>query len=290
LSTQTGNAQVNVDGRTMAVDPAGTTAYLLTASGLNIIPLETPTPPAERPIPNQNGVVNNASYSTQVAQGGLISVFGRNFNRLTGVANSPNTPLPAILGNACVTLNNNPLPLLAVGGGQINAQVPFDLAPGRYPLVVRSIDRRGASFAQTVTVARYAPAVFVDPQTRQAAIYHPDGTPVTPAKPTTRDRRLTIYATGLGAPTGTVRATAGLPAPANAMTQRVQVFFGDPTMSQAEVVVEDSRMVEGRLGLYEIKVYVPGNRLRGSNLPVTIRIGGASSSTTQGLVPTVAVE
>jgi uncharacterized protein (TIGR03437 family) len=274
----------------MAVDPSGTTAFMLTASGLNVIPLENPTPVTERPIPNQNGVVNNATYNTQLAQGGLISVFGRNFNRLSSVASSPNTPLPAILGNACVTLNNNPLPLLAVAGGQINAQVPFDLAPGRYPLVIRSIDRRGASFAQTVTVSRYAPAVFVDPQTRQAAIYHSDGTPITPQRPITRDRRATIYATGLGAPTGTVRATAGQPAPANALTARVQVFFGDPTMSQSEVVVEDSRMVEGRLGLYEIKVYVPGNRLRGQNLPVTIRIGGASSSVTQGLVPTVAVE
>ena len=70
----------------------------------------------------------------------------------------------------------------------------------------------------------------------------------------------------------------------------MQVFFGDPTFRQAEVVVESSKLVAGRIGIYEIKVYVPGDRMRGTALPVTLRIGGVSSSVTAGLVPTVAVE
>lgn len=39
LASQVGNQRVNVNGRTMAVDSSGTTAYVLTTSGLSIVPL-----------------------------------------------------------------------------------------------------------------------------------------------------------------------------------------------------------------------------------------------------------
>jgi hypothetical protein len=39
LSTQSGTQRVNMSGRMMAVDAAGATAYLLTATGLSIIPI-----------------------------------------------------------------------------------------------------------------------------------------------------------------------------------------------------------------------------------------------------------
>lgn len=276
--------QVNVDGRTLAVDPAGTTAYVLSASGLNVVALDTPTPANERPVPNQNGVVSSANFAPAMGQGGVVSVFGRNFSSATAGSEKPQ----ALLGNVCVTLNNNPLSLFAVAPGQINAQIPFELAPGTYPLVVRSIDKRAAANPTTIRVTKYAPAVFVDSQTKQTAIYHSDGSPVTADKPTTRDRRVTIYATGLG-PTRPATLTAQ-PAPENAITDRVQVFFGPPAHSMAEVVVESSKAVAGRIGIYEIKVYVPGDRVRGKNLPITLRIGGVSSSTTAGLVPTVSVD
>ena len=81
-----------------------------------------------------------------------------------------------MLGGACVTLNNSPLPLLATSPGQINAQVPPTLAAGRYPLVVRSTDRAGGSASVNVTVAKYAPAIFMDAQ--GPAIFHKDGTRV----------------------------------------------------------------------------------------------------------------
>ena len=284
VSTASTTQQVNIDGRTIAIDPAGTTAFVLSASGLNVLALDTPTPANERPLPNQNGVVSNANYGPALGQGSLMSVFGRNLGTTSA---GSETPLP-LMANVCVTLNNNPMQLFAVTPGQINAQVPFELAPGRYPLIVRSVDKRAASNATTIQIAKYAPAVFVDPEKKIAAIYHADGTPVLPDKPTTRDRRLTIYATGLG-PTKPAVAT-GAKSPANALTDKVQVFFGNPTITQAEVVVESSKLVPGRIGIYEIHIYVPGDRLRGKTLPVTIRVGGVSSSVTQGLVPTVAVE
>ena len=198
--------------------------------------------------------------------------------------------LPTNLGGVCATLNNIPIPLIMTSPVQINAQVPPEFAAGRFPLLVRNLNKKAAALLATqLTVSKYAPAVFVQADNKQAAIYHENGQPVTAANPTTRDRRLTIYATGLGLTKGT-RVVGGMPSPAGANTDKVEVFFGDPRVSQADVVVESSRLLPGTIGVYEIKVYVPGDRLRGPALPVTLKIGGVSSPVNGPLPPTVAVE
>ncbi len=286
-ATVTNNRQ-NVVGRTMVVDSAGTNAYVITASGLSIVPLDQTVPAADRPAPNQNGTVSLASYLPPVAQGGLIAIFGRNMadNALARTS----AALPTTLGGICVTLNNTPIPLIMTSANQINALVRPEVAAGRYPLLVRNLNKKAAALLATqLTVAKYAPAVLVQADNKQAAIYHADGTPVTAANPTTRDRRLTIYAVGLGVTKGT-RVTGGSPSPEGTTTDKVEVFFGDPRVSQADMVVESSRLLPGAIGIYEIKIYVPGDRLRGPALPVTIKIGGISSPVAGPLPPTVAVE
>ncbi|MBI3679721.1 MAG: beta-propeller fold lactonase family protein [Acidobacteria bacterium] len=287
ISIQTGAQRVNVSGRMMAVDPASATAYLLTTSGLSIVPLEFVLP-NERPQVSQNGVVNVANLGTSVATGSLVSINGRN---LGASASSADAPLPNVLGGTCVTINNRPMPLLAASADQIKAQIPPDLAPGRYPIMIRNIDRKASSLAPAqVTVSKYAPAVIVDPQTRQAAIYHADGRPVNRQNPATRDQRLVLYAIGLGATKGgTVRT--GQPAPESppAVTDPVSVFFGDPRYREAGVVVEWSGLVPGLVGLYQINLYVPGDRIRGDDLDVTVRIGGVDSPTKGEMDPKVSI-
>jgi uncharacterized protein (TIGR03437 family) len=287
-STITGTRASPISGRTLTVDSAGTTAYALTQSGLSVIPL-TPVSPASRPQVSQGGVINLGSYQTGVAPGSLIGIFGQNLANTA--ANSANS-LPTVLGGTCVTLNNQPLPLVATSTGQINAQLPTTLAAGKYPLVVRSIANQAASLIpQTVTVAKYAPAIFVSSD-GQAAIYHADdGKAVTKDDPTTRDQSLTIYATGLGVTHGGT-VTTGNVAPASplAVTDPVQVFFGPQGYSQAPVIVNWSGLVPGLVGVNQINVTVPGVHMKGDTLPVTIKIGGVSSTTTGPAAPTVAVQ
>jgi uncharacterized protein (TIGR03437 family) len=136
-----------------------------------------------------------------------------------------------------VTLNNTPLPLLASSATQINAQLPPTLATGRYSLVVRSITAQEASNTVNLSVVKYAPAVFVDAE--GPAIFHKDGARVSKERPAKRDEPLTIYATGLGTTTGG-RVTAGLPSPSNplAVTSPVQVYFGNPLIKEAAVIVD----------------------------------------------------
>lgn len=174
---------------------------------------------------------------------------------------------------------------------QVNAQIPPDFTAGRYSVVVRSVSQRTASPAYTLTVSKYAPAVFVDPPTGQAAIFHADGHPVTKQNPAHRDEPLVIYATGLGRTKGG-RVTAGAPSPSDplAVTDEVQVFFGRTDYRQSEMIVEWSGLAPGLIGVNQINIRVPGERMQGDNLPVTVRIGGVDSPGTGPVVPFVAVE
>jgi uncharacterized protein (TIGR03437 family) len=288
ISTVTGAARANVSGRLLAVDSSGSTAYFLTTSGLSIVALDAVTP-ADRPQVTQNGIVNIANLKPSIAPGSMVSIFGRNLAS-DGSASNDST-LPTVLGGVCVTINNRPMPLTMTSAGQINALIPNDLAAGRYPVVVRSLDRKAAALVPTqLTLSKYAPAVLVDPQSKQPAIYHSDGRPVTKQNPTTRDQRLVMYAIGLG-PTKGGKVTAGDPAPSSppAITDPVSVFFGDPRYKEAAIAVEWSGLAPGLVGIYEIDLYVPGDHLRGDALDVTIRIGGVDSPTKGDLDPKIAV-
>jgi uncharacterized protein (TIGR03437 family) len=274
--------RANVSGRTMVVDASGTHAYILTTSGVSVIPL---TPASGQGAPSLSGsaMVNAANFQAAVAPGGLVSIMGRN---LAASATAAVSPLPTILGGACVTFNGSPLFLLATSDSQINAQLPTTLAAGRYPLVVHNLTSQAPSGTANITVSKYAPAVFVDSQ--GPAIFHHDGTRLDQDHPGVRDEPLTIYATGLGPTTGG-KVIAGLPSPTSplAVTGKVQVFFGDPTISDSGVIVDWSGLQPGSIGVYQINCRIPGTHLRGDALPVTLRIGGANSPVTGINVPVV---
>jgi uncharacterized protein (TIGR03437 family) len=286
VSTVTSTGRATIQPRTLVVDPTMTYAYAVTTSGISVIPLSTP-PPTNTPRVATNGVVNLASYQTAVAPGSLISIFGSN---LGSSATFSTTPLPSILGGTCVTLNNAAIPLELTSSGQINAQIPVNLAAGKYPLVVRSVTNLAASAATTITVAKYAPAVFVDSSGQAAIVKASDGSLVNAKNPATRDQDLVIFGTGLGTTTGGTVAN-GTPAPSSplAVTAQVQVFFGDPTYSQSPMIVQWSGLVPGFIGVNQINIRVPGTHMNGNSLPVTIKIGGVSSPASGPVLPTVAL-
>jgi uncharacterized protein (TIGR03437 family) len=297
VSTVTGTARVNIDGRTMAVDAALENAYVLTASGLGIVPLTVPAV-TDRPQVPPTGVVNVGNFTASAAPNGLVSIFGQN---LGAAATAGTTPLPSTLGGTCVTINNSPIPLLMTSSGQINAQIPPELAAGRYSMLVRSIDKKISSQAVQVTVAKYAPAVLADSATKRAFVFRPNGEAVTTQRPAKRDEPLVMYAVGLGNPKGGVRLVSGTPAPADklAETDALELYFkkvetaADKTRgfrAQEEVIVDWSGLVPGYVGLYQINFRVPGFHEKGPDLEVVLRIGGLNSSITGPVVPLIAVE
>lgn len=282
-----GTGRGTIGGRLVAVDAALTTAYAVTSTGLSVIPLDLPSP-AGRPTITPRGAVNLGSYQTAIAQNGLMSIFGSNFTSANAVAAS--LPLPTQLGGVCVTLGTTALPLFAVLPGQINVQIPPEVAAGNYQLVVRAIDRKIASGGQTVTVSRYAPAVLTDP-TGRALLFHADGSMVTKDHQAKRDEPLVMYAVGLGLTTGG-RVTGGAASPASplAVSNDVEVFFGDPTWKQAGIIVDWAGLTPGFIGLYQLNLRVPGFHISGDKLLVTLKSAGVSSPSSGPVVPYVSVE
>jgi len=278
---------VNVDGRTLAVDAAGTTVFALTTSGLSITTLDPPNI-QDRPIAPANGIVNLSSYLPNIAPGGLVSIYGRNLGNLEVASGYP---LPYTLGGVCVTLNNAPIPLFMTSPEQINVEIPPEAATGRYSLVIRNVEKKAASNQTNITVAKYAPAIFVDPTTKEALVFHSDGRRVSKDHPAKRDEPLVLYATGLG-PTKGGKVTSGLPSPSNplAVSDPVELFFGDERYKQAGIIVDWSGLAPGFVGLYQLNIRVPGDHMRGDDLPVTLKIGTATSQKTGAAVPIIAVD
>ncbi|MBI4905565.1 MAG: beta-propeller fold lactonase family protein [Acidobacteria bacterium] len=297
LSTQTGTQRVNMNPRGMVVDTNANVAYLLTASGLSVVAL-----PAVSTAPGpggpgggtsstalaikSNGVVNLASQAASFAPNTLISIYGQNLASSSTAASSA----PTLAGGTCVTLDEVAIPLLMTGGEQINAQLPVSLTAGRHTLVVRSADRNQASASYSITTAKYAPAVMLDTATKMAAIYRENGSVVTNSNKANRDELLHLFAIGLGATKGgTVKAGEASPSSPLALTDTVQVFFGDPKMKQSEMIVEWSGLEPGLIGMYRVDVRVPGFHTAGSSLPVTLRIGGVDSPSGGSTIPLTGV-
>ena len=287
ISSVAGTARSNIDGRTIAVDAAGTTVYALTTSGISITTLDPPNT-ADRPVVSNGGTVSLTNYTANFAPGSLISIFGRNLGTLQAASTMP---LPTSLGGTCVTLNNNPMPLFLTSTGQINAQIPPELTAARYSMVVRSVDKKASAATVSLNVVKYAPGIFVDPATKEALVYRKDGTRITKDNPAKRDEPLVMYASGLGATKGG-KVTAGTASPASplAVTDPVELFFGDRTYKQAGIIVDWSGLAPGFVGLYQLNIRVPGDHMRGTALPITLTIGGVSSPTTGPAAPVIAVD
>jgi uncharacterized protein (TIGR03437 family) len=175
--------------------------------------------------------------------------------------------------------------------GQLNAQIPVELATGRYSLVIRSVDQKVAASSTNITLAKYAPGILTLGGTNQAAVFHEDGTPVSRDSPAHRDEPLTLYATGLG-PTKGGKAVSGNASPSSplAETDTVTLFFGDPRYKEAEIIVDWSGLAPGLVGVYQINLRVPGAHIKGEALPVLLRVAGVESQKTGPVLPVIAVE
>src|SRR5262249_44121017 len=126
-----GNSRINASPRQMAVDSNGN-VYVLTLSGLSVIPLGSPGRP--QLASGANGVVNASDGTRNYRPGSFLLINGAN---LATPATATDLPVPRLLGGSCVTLSDVAIPILEASGSQISVQVPADLAPGFYVMRVR---------------------------------------------------------------------------------------------------------------------------------------------------------
>ncbi|HEU0122105.1 MAG TPA: hypothetical protein VFQ91_16365 [Bryobacteraceae bacterium] len=233
---------------------------------------------APRPVVFADSLTDAASFQfgAPVGPGTLVSLFGANLNESNAIPSA--LPLPQRLGDVEVRLNDEPIPLLFAGPGQVNAQIPYSLdADGEYQLEIR----RGSALTtpQPVVIAQSRPGIFTVDQSGQGQghIYRalPSGDQVLAdsAHAAAAGEVLVIYCNGLGLTNPSV--VAGDAAPVSPLAQTanpVTLTIGGMTAS-----IAFSGLAPGFTGLYQVNAVVPAGISPGPQVPVTLTVAGQSS-------------
>jgi uncharacterized protein (TIGR03437 family) len=265
------NNQTQLLPHGMAVD-ANNNAYLLTISGLTVVSLTGTA--GQTPSFSAAGVVNRASGTRLLSPGSLFTIRG---NNLALDAAAADTPLPRALGGICITANEITIPLISTSSTEIQAQLPYELQPGRVTLTIRSTRLGVSSAGVQVQLNAAGPGMFSmdigDGQQRALLFHSVDGTLVIPDYPAERDETVVLYAVGLGSadpPVPTGQANPG--DPLSPTTAPISVSIGG-----VPYPVLWSGLAPGFVGVYQINLYVPGDHVRGDNLPIVISASGTAS-------------
>ncbi len=244
--------------------------------------------PVIPPVFSSEGIVNAASFvEGPLSPGGIFSIFGEHMGPETGQGsvgrlNPISGSLMRMAGDTIVLVNGVRAPLFFARQDQINAQAPFEIAgASRAEIVVSYRLVRGSP--SMVQVAATNPAMFTLSGGTSAVALNQDGTLNTAADPAPRDSVVAIFGTGQGMvePVIETGARAAAAEPLNRVTSDVSAMMGG---IGSEVLF--SGMAPGFVGLLQVNVRVPIEAEAGTQIPLTIHIGGVS--TQPGL--TLAVE
>lgn len=232
--------------------------------------------PADGQTIAAGGVVNAADYTTAVAPGALIAVFGQNLAARTAAAAT--VPLPVSLEGTSVEVNGQAIPLFFVSSGQINGQMPFGVS-GTVQVRVRTA--AGVSVAAGVAVTASAPRLFtrtMDGKGDPILVHSADWSLVTAASPARAGEYLILFLTGLGAvsppiPAGQAAGDNGTNGPLNQTEAgAVTVTFGG-----RPATVAFSGLAPGFAGLYQVNFQAPVDGL--GPVVVSTKDGSTSDST-----------
>jgi len=224
-----------------------------------------------RPAIALTGAADAASYNTVVAPGEIVSIFGKDMAVTPASAGAP--PLPVNLSDAQVWVNNVPAPLFYVSPWQINAQIPYETAPGTAQIQVSS----GAGNATLrVQVTAAAPAIFTvnSSGSGAGAIEHAlSGQLVTSTNPAAAGEVVAVYCTGLGAVSPSISdGAAGRVPPAQTVMPVTASIAGAP----ASVIF--AGLAPGFAGLYQVNVLIPAGTAAGTQ-NLRISTNGSASNT-----------
>jgi len=228
------------------------------------------------PLVFRDGWVNAASFDRYkpLAPGMIFSLFGSNLAEGRNLASQ--IPLPRTLGNIKATIGGYEAPLFYADGGQVNAQVPFELTPGVATLVVTGKDAAGAP--GTVTIVSAQPGVFTVSQsgTGQGVVLDGLNNLVDSSHAVKAGEAVVIYATGLGATSPAVATGQAAPAvpPLALVTTPVKVTIGG-----VEAAVEFAGLAPGFVGLYQVNARVPAGVSPGNAVPLVLTQNGVASNT-----------
>jgi uncharacterized protein (TIGR03437 family) len=219
--------------------------------------------PAAPPIVTAGGVVNNLNpvLGAAVAPGTVAAIYGHNL--ATSVAQATAVPLPTQLAGTQVLIGGLPAPLFFVSPGQINVQVPTELA-GNSAVDVMVLVNGEASIPQTIQLGAVNPGIAAYAAGRAIA-QHADWSLVTPNAPARPGEEIVLYLVGMGATTTAV--ASGQLAPSSPLPYAsVQPTV---TIDGAAARVDYAGLSPDSIGLYQINCQVPP-AARSGDLPMVV--------------------
>jgi uncharacterized protein (TIGR03437 family) len=225
------------------------------------------------PLLFQGGVLDNlnAVLGGALAPGTIVQIFGAGLTTNTAQATFASGRLPVSLGGASVTIGGMEAPLYFASPGQINAQVPFELAAGRRHTVTVTAGGMTTN-AETITLSAAQPGIAATADGRaiaQNAAFELIGI----ARPARPGEYVVIYLTGLGATTPAV--SSGVQSPGDPLARMVRapqvLLDGKP------VDVSFAGLTPGLAGLFQINFRVPPDQSPG-DLRLVVTQEGARSN------------
>ncbi len=221
--------------------------------------------------PNATGAVFNPLVGGGLGPGNIVQIYGSSLAAQT-VAPAV-LPLPTAVIGTSVIIGGVQAPLYYVSPGQINAQIPFELAPNQqYQLIVSA---NGAlTTPEQIQLNSGAPAVLAFTSGAVVA-QHQDGSLISATSPAAPGEYIVIYLTGLGATT--VDVPSGSPSPSSPLAYVVNT----PSLSLNgnSVDVQFAGLTPGLVGLYQINFQIPATLATGSYNLVITQNGVVSNST-----------
>ncbi|MGA2736293.1 MAG: glycoside hydrolase family 30 beta sandwich domain-containing protein [Bryobacteraceae bacterium] len=215
-----------------------------------------------------NGVVNAAAAQAALSPGELFSIYGVN---LAAEAQQPLLlPLPATMAAASVEIGGIAAPLVYVSPSQINAQVPWEAAPGSATLTVT---HAGVTASQRVMIAAAGPALFALYGTQEAAALNQDYSVNSQDNPAAPGQAILLFGTGFGAVSPAV--PTGEPAGADPLSQVTAKVTATVGGAPAEALF--AGLAPGFAGLWQINLTLPEGTSGAA--PVIISVGGVASAT-----------
>ena len=219
------------------------------------------------PVVSANGVVNAASFATQVSPGALATVFGSNFAVTRASAKAP---LPASLVGVSVNVNGQAAPILYVTPTQVNFQVPWEAALGSATVTVAV--NGGASNSVTVPVLAAAPGLFSQ-SSGHAVVQNSDYTLNDPDHPAKVGSTIIAYLSGSGPVSPAVADGAATPID----TLVSATSQPGATIGSSTAQVTFAGLAPGFVGLVQVNLVVPST-LQTGDYPLTITIGSEASN------------
>jgi uncharacterized protein (TIGR03437 family) len=236
------------------------------------------------------GVISASAFGgfTALAPGSWMEIYGTNLATVASQTwagtDFKGNLAPSALGGTTVTIGGQPAFIDFVSPGQVNAQVPSNVATGSQPVVVTTT-AGGSSVAHAITVnvtepGLLSPAVFNLNTGQNVVALFPSSDPnaltfvlppgLIPGVATARARpgdTITFYGVGFGAVTPDSAAGQIVTVSNNLVATFSATFAGTPAK------VTFAGLVGGFLGLYQFNVVVP-QVAASDSVPLTFSLNG----------------